>query len=86
MSLGLAALDFFSLGAISVARSPRNTRTLPSFRLQVLRLHDKMYSQRSWPGNSGTSPFSWRRRTSMSLHTLHFASVADGGDIESIHV
>ena len=86
IALRLASLGFFSFGAISVTRNPRNTRTLPCFRLQVLRLHDKIYNQRSWPGNSGTSPFSWRRRTIMSLHILHLARAADGGDIESIHV
>ena len=57
-SFDLVSLGFFSLATTSVTRRPRNTRRLPCFRLQVLRLHEKIYSHRSWPGNSGTSPFS----------------------------
>ena len=58
LALEWLSFDFFSLAATSVTRRLRNTRRLPCFRLQVLRLHDKIYNHRSWPGNSGTSPFS----------------------------
>lgn len=57
-SLRFASLVFLSLATTSDTLSPRNMRMLPCFRLQVLRLHVKMYSQRSWPGKLGTSPFS----------------------------
>jgi len=48
-SLSLASLSFFSLVTTSVIRTPRSTRTLPSFRLHVFRRHVKMYSRLSWP-------------------------------------
>ena len=78
--------SFFFSFATSEILIPRNARTLPSFRLHVFRRHDNKYSRLSWLGkNSGRSPFSWRRRTMRSLHTLHFARVADGGAKGSSH-
>ena len=79
-------LSFFLSFATSDILIPRNARTLPSFRLHVFRLHDNTYNRLPWPGkNSGRSPLSWRRRTMRSLHTLHFASEADGGVERSSH-
>jgi len=67
-------------GAISEIRTPRNTFTLPSFRLQVFRRQVKTYNLLSCPGKTaGRSPFNCKSRTMRSLHTLHFARVAEGG-------
>ena len=74
------------LSFATVILTPRKALTLPSFRLHVFRRHDSTYNRLSCPGkNSGRSPFSWRRRTMRSLHTLHFARVADGGVDGSSH-
>ena len=75
-----------SFGATVGTLTPRNTRTLPSFRLQVFRRHVRIYSRRSWPSNSGSSPFNCSSRTIRSLHTLHLARAAEGGENGSSHV
>jgi len=79
--------SFVSFTGTSVALTPRMERTLPSLRRQVLRLHENTYSRLSCPGkNSGRSPLSCRSKTIGSLHTLHFASAAEGGLEGSSHV
>lgn len=86
---GFAVLfSLFSFGvATSVILVPRNTLTLPSLRLHVLRRHVNTYNLLSCPGKcSGRSPLSWRRRTMRSLQTLHFARAADGGVVGLSHV
>lgn len=76
-----------SFAATSVVLMPRSARTLPSFRLQVLRRHARTYKRLSCPGkNSGRSPFNCRSRTVRSLHTLHLAKAADGGQVDSSQV
>ena len=60
---------------------------LPIFFLQVFDLHEKIYSFRSWLGyRSGRSPLSCSSRVMMRLHTLHFASCAEGGSAVSGHI
>lgn len=78
-ALGSIFVFSFLSFAISEILTPRNALTLPSLRLHIFRRHDSTYSRLSCPGkNSGRSPFSWSRRTMRSLHTLHFARVAEG--------
>lgn len=84
---GSFGFSFLFFTGTSLALTPRITRTLPSLRRHVLRLHEKTYSRLSWPGkNSGRSPLSCKSRTMGSLQTLHFASAAEGGLVESSHV
>jgi hypothetical protein len=76
-----------SLAEDSEIRTPRNTRTLPSLRLHAFRRQVSTYSRLSCPGKlSGKSPFNCNNKTIRSLHTLHFARVAEGGVVGFSHV
>jgi hypothetical protein len=75
-----------SLAEDSEIRAPRSTRTLPSLRLHDFRRQVSTYSRLSCPGKwPGKSPFNCNNKTIRSLHTLHFARVAEGGLVGSSH-
>lgn len=83
----LACSFRLSFAAISVILTPRSAFTLPSLRLHVLRRHARTYKRLSCPGkNSGRSPFNCRSKTVISLHTLHLAKAAEGGQVGSSQV